>query len=131
MNTMKRAWEIAKEAVVKFGGKAKEYLAGALKMAWAEVKSAGEAALVKYLPARGKTWAARITDLCPTYKFKREFLEQDSIDEDGEKVFNLTAGVYEFFDGKKRFFMQIDPTATQSWVQYEHLTAAEVKEIIA
>lgn len=35
---MTRAWEIAREAVVNFGGKAVEYIAEALKMAWAEVK---------------------------------------------------------------------------------------------
>ena len=35
---MKRAWEIAKEAVKDFGGKVKEYLSESLKMAWAEVK---------------------------------------------------------------------------------------------
>lgn len=35
---MTRAWEIAKEAVVNFGGKAVEYIAEAMKMAWAEVK---------------------------------------------------------------------------------------------
>lgn len=37
-NIMTRAWEIAREAVVNFGGKASEYIAEALKMAWAEVK---------------------------------------------------------------------------------------------
>lgn len=37
-NVMTRAWEIAKEAVVKFGGSAVEYLSGALKQAWKEVK---------------------------------------------------------------------------------------------
>ncbi|MFU1797662.1 hypothetical protein ACM1RC_27610 [Paenibacillus azoreducens] len=37
---MVRAWEIAKAAVVKFGGKVKEYFAQALAMAWAEVKNA-------------------------------------------------------------------------------------------
>lgn len=35
---MVRAWEIAKKAAKKFGGKAIEYIAGSLKMAWAEVK---------------------------------------------------------------------------------------------
>lgn len=30
---MKRAWEIAREAVSNFGGKVKEYLSEALKMA--------------------------------------------------------------------------------------------------
>ena len=37
---MKRAWEIAREGVAKFGGKVKEYFAEALKMAWAEFKNA-------------------------------------------------------------------------------------------
>lgn len=37
-NVMSRAWEIAKEAVTKFGGSSKEYFAEALKMAWAEKK---------------------------------------------------------------------------------------------
>lgn len=35
---MKRAWEIAREAVKKFGGKVKEFLSISLKMAWAEVR---------------------------------------------------------------------------------------------
>lgn len=37
-NIMTRAWEIAKEAVANFGGKAVEYIAEAMKMAWEEVK---------------------------------------------------------------------------------------------
>lgn len=37
---MVRAWEIAKGAVLRFGGKAKEYFAQALTMAWAETKEA-------------------------------------------------------------------------------------------
>lgn len=37
---MKRAWEIAKNAAEKFGGKAREYMAEALRMAWAEAKGA-------------------------------------------------------------------------------------------
>lgn len=36
---MVRAWEIAKQAVIKFGGKVKEYFAQSLTMAWAEVKN--------------------------------------------------------------------------------------------
>ena len=38
MGVMKQAWKIAKEAVVKFGGMAREYLADALKNAWLEEK---------------------------------------------------------------------------------------------
>ena len=37
-NVMTRAWEIAKEAVVNFGGEAIEYIAESLRMAWAETK---------------------------------------------------------------------------------------------
>lgn len=37
-NVMTRAWEIAKEAVVKFGGKVKEYFALSLRQAWSEMK---------------------------------------------------------------------------------------------
>ncbi|MBP3038051.1 hypothetical protein J9303_00830 [Bacillaceae bacterium Marseille-Q3522] len=35
---MKRAWKIAKDAHKKFGGKVTQYLSGALKLAWAEIK---------------------------------------------------------------------------------------------
>lgn len=37
---MVRAWEIAKEGQMKFGGKVKEFFAAALKIAWEEVKGA-------------------------------------------------------------------------------------------
>lgn len=40
MNAMKKAWEIAKEAAAKFGGKASEFFAEALRMAWA-IKKGG------------------------------------------------------------------------------------------
>ena len=36
---MSRAWEIAKAAAVKFGGNSKQYIAGAMRMAWAEAKA--------------------------------------------------------------------------------------------
>ena len=36
---MKKAWEIAKEAARKFGGRAYEYIALALKEAWKEIKT--------------------------------------------------------------------------------------------
>lgn len=35
---MKRAWEIAREGVKKFGGKVREYLSIAMKTAWFELK---------------------------------------------------------------------------------------------
>lgn len=39
---MKRAWELAKSGVKKFGGKVREYLAASLSIAWKEVKNMGE-----------------------------------------------------------------------------------------
>lgn len=36
---MKRAWEIAREAAVKFSGKVKEFFRESLKSAWAEAKA--------------------------------------------------------------------------------------------
>ena len=39
MNVMKKAWKIAKRGAVDFGGSSKQYLAEALKLAWAENKS--------------------------------------------------------------------------------------------
>ena len=41
-NIMARAWEIAREAAVNFGGQAAEYIAGSLKQAWAETKDSVE-----------------------------------------------------------------------------------------
>lgn len=38
MNVMTRAWEIARAAVTTHGGKAREYIAEALRMAWVETK---------------------------------------------------------------------------------------------
>lgn len=41
---MKRAWEIAKNAAEKFGGKAREYMAEAIRMAWAEARETAKKA---------------------------------------------------------------------------------------
>lgn len=50
---MKNAWGIAKEAAKKFGGKAIEYIAGAMKMAWATAK-AGNTSLAKFQAVEAK-----------------------------------------------------------------------------
>lgn len=50
---MKNAWEIAKEAAKKFGGKAIEYIAGAMKMAWAAIKDGGTS-LAKFQAVEAK-----------------------------------------------------------------------------
>lgn len=43
---MTRAWEIAREAVKSFGGKVREYISEALKMAWRENRGMKKAILV-------------------------------------------------------------------------------------
>lgn len=49
---MKKAWEIAKKAAKKFGGKAIEYISGALKMAWKMSKGLTEEQ-IKALVSKG------------------------------------------------------------------------------
>ena len=39
---MTRAWEIVKQAVATFGGKAAQYMSEALRMAWKEIKKMAE-----------------------------------------------------------------------------------------
>lgn len=57
MTVMKRAWEIAKAAVKNFGGKAREYMSEALKMAWAEFKKVAIIDRIAELEAVGfKRW---------------------------------------------------------------------------
>ncbi|EHQ62313.1 hypothetical protein PDENDC454_10495 [Paenibacillus dendritiformis C454] len=108
-NVMARAWEIAKAAVLKFGGKAKEYFAQALVMAWAEIKTTK--AIVEWdLPAdtrKCRTWMARITGTHPVYKLDRQFVNPDGEDKYGDKLFDLTNGYYEAYNGKRRYFIQV------------------------
>lgn len=55
-NIMTRAWEIAKEAVIKFGGKAIEYISESLKLAWKEVKEMEFDVKEKLLDLGGNLW---------------------------------------------------------------------------
>lgn len=50
---MTNAWKIAKEAAKKFGGKAIEYIAGAMKMAWAAIKDS-DTSLAKFQAVEAK-----------------------------------------------------------------------------
>nr|WP_150959376.1 hypothetical protein [Aneurinibacillus sp. XH2] len=113
---MVRAWEIAKAAVVKHGGKAVEYIAGALKMAWAEVKGEikkATAAIIKTSSGsrNHKSWVAEITGKHPKFKFNREFLEvyNEISSLFGGKEWKLLEGkVYEVCDGGNRYFAKVE-----------------------
>ncbi|WP_160037332.1 MULTISPECIES: hypothetical protein [unclassified Paenibacillus] len=106
---MVRAWEIAKAAVAKFGGKAKEYFSQALTMAWKEVKAVKKKfeLELKADTKKTKTWVAEITGTHPVYKLARKFLNKDWDNEYGEKVFRLNDGFYEFFNGKRKQLFQV------------------------
>lgn len=50
---MTRAWEIAKNAVKKFGGKVREYLAASLSIAWKEAKQVSDVITKSWTTTRG------------------------------------------------------------------------------
>ena len=47
---MKRAWEIAREAVAQFGGKIREYFGESLRIAWAEFKMPAKKTVFDLVP---------------------------------------------------------------------------------
>lgn len=71
---MKRAWELAKSGVKKFGGKVREYLAASLSIAWKEVKNMGEKLAELVGTEKQVKWAndirARIESVKPQLKEK-------------------------------------------------------------
>lgn len=110
MNVMKRAWQIARLAEVEFGGKAVEYITGALKMAWAEYKQANAPKTEIEIPGdtrRQKTWVAAIIGSHPTYKLDRKFVNSYEVDKFGDKVYRLENGLYELQNHKQRMFIEV------------------------
>lgn len=104
-NVMVRAWEIAGAAVKRFGGTVREYFTQALAMAWAEAKAPKCAEVELAADTRKfRTWIAKITGTHPVYKLDRKFLNQDTADEYGTKIFYLNDGAYEFNNGRRRGF---------------------------
>lgn len=130
---MVRAWEIAKAAVVKHGGKAVEYIAGALKMAWAEVKGEIKKVTSVILKTSSgsrnhKSWVAEITGKHPKFKFNREFLEvyNEISSLFGGKEWKLLEGkVYEVCDGGYRRFVKVESG------EVAEISSYQVTEMIA
>ena len=112
---MKRAWEIAKEGQMKFGGRAIEYIAEALKMAWKEAKQPKEIVLkIRHQPSGGKEWIAEITGRHPRFNFERKFLNAvarnwSSSGKTGTTSFLLKEGkIYEVNEPwKGRYFITV------------------------
>ena len=68
---MKNAWGIAKKGAKKFGGKAIEYIAEALKMAWASVKG-GNTSLAKFQAVEAKMRKAGKHSMVQVLNFAKE-----------------------------------------------------------
>ena len=68
---MKNAWEIAKEAAKKFGGKAIEYIAGAMKMAWSAIKDS-DTSLAKFQAVEAKMRKAGKHSMIQVLDFAKE-----------------------------------------------------------
>lgn len=115
-NVMKRAWEIAKEGAKKFGGKAVEYIAMALKMAWSETR---KAVLTTAAGSRKhKSWVAKIVGKHPRFKFDRCFV--DSVDYNmSERYFELKDGFYDVCDAGTRYFVRVIGGQIERVEEYE------------
>lgn len=68
---MKNAWEIAKNAAKKFGGKAIEYIAGAMKIAWAAIKD-NDTSLAKFQAVEAKMRKAGKHSMIQVLDFAKE-----------------------------------------------------------
>src|SRR5690606_12814867 len=112
---MKRAWEIARQGQEKFGGKAIEYIAEALRMAWKEAKQPKEIVLkIRHEPSGGKEWVAEIVVRDPKWNYERKFLNPvarnwSSSGKTGTTSFLLEEGkVYEVNEPwKGRYFITV------------------------
>lgn len=123
---MVRAWEIAKEGQVKFGGKVSEYLSEALKIAWSEAK-APKTVTIKTTSGskRNKSWVAKIVGTHPRWKLNREFVDAVEENDWTGKVFELENGIYEVCDAGDREFIKVENG------EIEYLEYAEVTAMVA
>ena len=64
---MKRAWELAKQGVVKFGGKVREYFAASLSIAWKEIKQMSEKTIELVGSEKQIKWANDIRERILTF----------------------------------------------------------------
>ncbi|KYG88971.1 hypothetical protein A0U40_14845 [[Bacillus] sp. KCTC 13219] len=127
-NVMTRAWEIAKEGAAKFGGKAKEYFAVALKMAWAETKKPTVVTIELVSGSRKhRSWIAEIVGTHEKFKFDRQFVNNfRGIDLETDKVYTLEEGkIYDVNNVNSRYY------ATVRNGQLLELAEYEVSELIA
>lgn len=120
---MVRAWEIAREGAKKFGGKAIDYLAEALRMAWAEFKMAvaNERGSVKLVGTEKQVkWANDIRDkymkafdeMYELFKDSKQGKKTEDLGETKEVVMNAIFGETDskYYIEKLRFVKEYDET---------------------
>jgi len=123
-NVMVRAWEIARKGQEQFGGKVSEYLAEALKMAWAEEKAPKTATIeTTFGSKRNKSWVAKITGTHPKWKLNREFVNPVTENEYAGKTFELENGIYEVCDAGDREFIRV-VNGEVEYMEYTEVSAA-------
>lgn len=114
---MTRAWEIVRNAVAKFGGKAKQYIALAMKMAWGESKNSNseiekvlefdggktsylQDMLNRYGVEKFKTWEGNSKKTCNVYSIVQDFLKNKNKSTETAKVQLPKGVVVAKYDGK-------------------------------
>lgn len=121
-NVMTRAWDIATEGQEKFGGSKVEYIAEALKQAWAESKkepkqmelsqdlkyslNEDNTKLILTGSKRQKSYVAEIKGSHPTYKLNREFVEGVLVNRVTEYEIEENK-LYEMQEARKRYYLMV------------------------
>lgn len=103
-NVMTRAWEIARKGQENFGGGIKQYFAEALRMAWAETKTA--TIEISGGSRNHKSWVAEITGTHPKWKFDRKFIVEIE-DDYRNNTYVLNNGIYNICDAGEQSFVEI------------------------
>ncbi|SET27533.1 hypothetical protein [Thorsellia anophelis] len=100
MNVMTKAWEISRNAVAKFGGKASDYFRSALKMAWGIIRGVTMSTEQKLLDLGLESW-----------KGKRIYIKDDFF----EVVFGLKLDRYKSGQIKKAYLNGEEISNNQAW----------------
>ena len=124
---MKKAWQIARKGQNQFGGKVKEYLAEALRLAWAIYKASKAIATIKTTSGskKHKSWVAQIVGPHAKWKLDRKFVDAVSENDWDGKVFELKTGVYEVCNAGDHEFIRVDGS------DVEYIEYADVVSVFA
>lgn len=101
---MYRAWAIANVAALKFGGKAVEYIAGAMKMAWKKIKAVVKPIYIEVSEGsrKHKSYVAELKGNDDRWGFIRNFVSEDHEELRVKYAYLQEDSVYEIQDGGDR-----------------------------